>query len=267
MTDAKTISAAGLSIAYREAGEGMPLLLLHGIGAAAESFAPQLESLARDFRVIAWDAPGYGGSDLHAKSRPTPADYADIAAAFLDALGIERAHVLGHSLGALIAASLARRHPDRIVRLILSCAASGYALAPDAAYPPALQSRLDDFAKLGPGGMAQARSARLCAPDARPEALEAVRRVMAKIRPDGYRQAVALLAQGEIVRDLPHISCPTLVMSGEGDVITPPERCRALTQHLRDVRYVQLPGVGHACYVEAPPAFDAALCGFLERVG
>jgi pimeloyl-ACP methyl ester carboxylesterase len=266
MAQARTIDAAGLTIAYREAGAGAPLLLLHGIGAAAESFAPQLESLARDFRVIAWDAPGYGGSSDHSEPRPTPAHYAEAAVALLDALQIERAHVLGHSLGALIAASLARRHPMRVARLILVSAASGYALTPGAAYPLALQSRLDDLEKLGPAGMAEARAARLCAPDARPAALAAVRRVMAQIRPTGYRQAVALLAQGEIARDLPHISCPTLVLCGARDVITPPDRVRALTALLRDGRYRELPGLGHACYVEAPDAFAAALHEFLERV-
>jgi pimeloyl-ACP methyl ester carboxylesterase len=253
----------GLRVAYWEAGSGAPLLLLHGIGAAGESFTPQLEDLAARFRVVAWDAPGYGGSGDHALAKPSPRDYAAVAVGLLATLGIARAHVLGHSLGGLIAAALARHHPARVDRLILASTAAGYRLGPDDPYPPALQARLDDLATLGPAAMAEKRAARICAPDAEPAAVAAVQRVMAQLRPSGYAQAVALLGRGDILADAPGIAAPTLVLCGDADAITPPERCRAVAAAIGDARYESLGPVGHACYVEDPAGFDTAVAAFL----
>ncbi|MBL8835316.1 MAG: alpha/beta fold hydrolase [Alphaproteobacteria bacterium] len=259
-----TAQVGDLRIAFWEAGAGVPLLLLHGIGSAGESFAPQLAGLAGRFRVIAWDAPGYGGSDDHPTSKPLPRDYADVAAGLLDALGVARAHVLGHSLGGLMAGALACRHAGRVDRLILASVAAGYRLGPADPYPPALQGRLDDFAALGAAGVAEKRVARLCAPDARPEAVAAVRRVMAKLRMPGYAQAVALLGQGDLIADAPAIAAPTLVVCGDADVVTPPERCRAVAGAIAGARYRSLGPVGHGCYVEDPAGFNAAVADFLE---
>lgn len=252
-----------LRIAYWEAGAGAPLLLMHGIGSAGESFAPQMAALADRFRIIAWDAPGYGGSDDHPDPKPRPQDYAAVAAGLLDALGIARAHVLGHSLGGLMAGALARHHGARVDRLILASVAAGYRLAPADPYPPALQGRLDDFAALGASGVAEKRVARLCAPDARPDAIAAVRRVMAKLRMPGYAQAVALLGQGDLIADAPAIAAPSLVICGDADVVTPPERCRAVAAAIAGARYQSLGPVGHACYVEDAPGFNAAVSAFL----
>lgn len=252
-----------LRIAYWEAGTGAPLLLLHGIGSAGESFAPQLAALADRFRMIAWDAPGYGGSDDHPNAKPLPRDYAAVAAGLLGALGIARAHVIGHSLGGLMAGALARHHAGRVDRLVLASVAAGYRLGPADPYPPALQGRLDDFAALGAAGVAAKRVARLCAPDARPEAVAAVQRVMAKLRMPGYAQAVALLGQGDLIADAPAIAAPTLVLCGDADVVTPPERCRAVAAAIAGAQYRSLGPVGHACSVEDPAGFNAAVATFL----
>ena len=254
----------GMRIAYWDGGAGAPLLVLHGIGSAGESFAPQFAGLADRFRIVAWDAPGYGGSDDHSSAKPRPQDYAAVAAGLLDALGIARAHVLGHSLGGLMAGALARHHAARVDRLVLASVASGYRLGPSDPYPPVLQGRLDDFAALGAAGVAEKRVARLCAPDARPEAVAAVQRVMAKLRMPGYAQAVALLGQGDLIADAPGIVTPTLVVCGDADVVTPPERCRAVAAPISGARYQSLGPVGHACYVEDAAGFNRAVGAFLE---
>ena len=121
--------AAGqtLRIGYREAGTGPAILALHGVGSSSQSFALQVEALSARFRVIAWDAPGYGGSDDYT-GEPSPGAYADIAVALLDALKIDTAHIVGHSMGGLIAAALVARHATRVSRVVLSSCASGYAL-------------------------------------------------------------------------------------------------------------------------------------------
>ena len=101
------------TVSYREAGTGPALCLLHGIGNQSGSWVRQLEALAPRFRTIAWDAPGYGESDRLEPESPSAADYASVFAAFLDALGIDRAVVIGASAGAPSAMQFALRHPDR----------------------------------------------------------------------------------------------------------------------------------------------------------
>lgn len=253
----------GLRIAYWTAGSGQPLLLLHGIGSNGESFAPQLAGLADRFRVIAWDAPGYGGSADHALAKPSPRDYAAVAAGLIAALGLARAHVVGQSLGALVAGALARHHPERVDRLILASPAGGYRLGPDAPYPPALQTRLDDMAQLGPTGMADRRARVIAGPNADAATVAAVHRVLAQTRAPGYRQAVELLKQGDLIADGPHIAAPTLVACGDLDTVTPPERSRAIAAAIPGARYRSLGPVGHGCTIEDPAGFNAAVRDFL----
>ncbi len=101
----------GAHVSYREAcgpeGASVPVVLLHGIGSGAASWVRQLETLGRAHRVLAWDAPGYGDSTPVAARSPVAADYALRLRGWLDALGIARCVLVGHSLGALVAGALA----------------------------------------------------------------------------------------------------------------------------------------------------------------
>jgi pimeloyl-ACP methyl ester carboxylesterase len=105
-------------IAFRSSGNGPPVLFLHGLGGTRTAWDPQLEALADEFRCIAWDMPGYGESD---PIEPLTWDtIADAVIRLIDALEIERAHVVGLSFGGQQALHLALRHPDRIDRLVLA---------------------------------------------------------------------------------------------------------------------------------------------------
>lgn len=103
-------------IAFIEAGEGEPLLLIHGVGLNAEAWGPQVETFAATHRVIALDMPGHGGSAAPAQSA-TIADYVTQALALLDSLNITKANVAGHSMGGLVALGLALGHPGRVLRV------------------------------------------------------------------------------------------------------------------------------------------------------
>uniref|UniRef100_UPI00016A5482 alpha/beta fold hydrolase n=1 Tax=Burkholderia ubonensis TaxID=101571 RepID=UPI00016A5482 len=110
--------AAG-TIGYRaagaqHAGRTLPVVLLHGIGSGAASWVCQLDALGASRRVFAWDAPGYGASTPVHGASPAASDYAAALAAWLDALGIDRCVLVGHSLGAIIAGGFARVMPERI---------------------------------------------------------------------------------------------------------------------------------------------------------
>lgn len=105
-------------VSILEAGEGEPVLMLHGLGGTKISFLPTVAALAPGMRTIAMDMPGFGDSAKPLGAPYTPAMFAEWACALLDELGIERAHVIGHSLGGRAALELALRHPDRVLSVV-----------------------------------------------------------------------------------------------------------------------------------------------------
>ncbi len=261
MTERRSISTARGTVTYREAGEGPPLVLLHGIGSGAASWAAQLDTLSDRYRVVAWDAPGYGGSDVLAPAETAAADYAATLATFLDALGIDEAHLVGHSLGALMVCAFGSRNPGRVTGLMIADPAAGYGKADPKIRAERMAARLGLLDRLGPDGMANERSRALLSDGASEEARERVRKVMSEIRPEGYRQAVAMLFSSDIHEDARQISLPVLVVCGGDDTVTPPEGCRKVADSFGESRFALLPGLGHASYVEGAEAFNDALLG------
>jgi pimeloyl-ACP methyl ester carboxylesterase len=122
--DLRTIDADGSRLTYMEQGTGVPLVLLHGVGSGARSWVRQLDTLSARCRVIAWDGPGYGDSIALPMDAPGPDKYIDALLKLVDALGVDRMHLVGHSLGAIQAARFARRHPERLLGLTLASMAA-----------------------------------------------------------------------------------------------------------------------------------------------
>ena len=260
----RRITAGGAVFFYLDAGSGPPLVLLHGIGSAAASFRYQLEELSARFRVVAWDAPGYGASTPLAIERPTAGNYATALAGWLSALGIDRCHLLGHSLGALIAASFAAQQPDRVSRLTLGSPARGHRRLSVSEQRRLLAQRLDDLAELGPHGMAAKRGPRLLSPDATEAMLRIVVETMARVHPDGYAQAARMLSTGDIFADLARLptGLPVQVIVGDADVITPPADCLETAAACRAASVHVIRGAGHVLYLEKPREFNRLLADF-----
>jgi pimeloyl-ACP methyl ester carboxylesterase len=253
------------TVSYREAGTGPALVLLHGIGNQSGSWARQLDALAPRFRVIAWDAPGYGDSDALATEWPSAADYADSARALLDALGIERAVLVASSLGALVAGALAAESPARVAGLVLLNPAGGYGLADPKEREEKLAARLARLAELGPAGMAQALPPGMLAKTASAEARALAAWGTARIRPDGYAQAARMLAQGRLAEDAVRYSGPVLVVAAAEDSITPPAGCERIAQAFPRGAYRLLTGAGHLSYLDVPPTVNAIIAEFAAR--
>ena len=125
----------------RRGGEGLPLVLLHGIGSNAESFLPLMKALPANLPIIAWDASGYGSSKPLAKEQPDASDYANTLADFLRVLGIPRCILLGHSLGTLIAARFAATTALQVEDLILISPTLGYGVTRGALMPTKVAAR------------------------------------------------------------------------------------------------------------------------------
>ena len=254
-------------MSWREAGAGEPLVLLHGIGSSAKSWSAQIEHFAPHYRVVAWNAPGYGGSSHLRDHAPTPQAYADVLTQFLDRLEIGAAHIVGHSLGALMAVRFAAGAPERIRTLTLASCAIGHARLPTEERRRLLLNRVDNVASLGPRGMAENRGPRLLGPNATPNDVRKVIDVMAEIEPAGYAQAAHMLSQGDMLGDLAELpsGLPLQIVYGVADVITP----EAVNLRAAAVRpgtpVTAVPDAGHALYVEAAQAFNAIVEDFVGR--
>ena len=232
-------------------------VLLHGIGSASASWLAQLLQVSTGGKpashVLAWDAPGYGDSTALPMETPVAADYAARVWAWLDAAGVDAAvpfTLVGHSLGALMAASAAAAAPQRIKRLVLLAPAQGYARTAPAVRAQKLADRLASLAQLGPAGMAKKRGRAMLSAQASDAQIAFVEHVMAGIHPQGYAQAARMLAGGDVAADLGRLSCPVVVASGSADTITSPAGCQALAKSI-GAPYVPLGEVGHSCALEA----------------
>jgi len=263
----ETRAVGGAVVQYRRArsaaaGEAVSHVLLHGIGSGSASWLAQLQQV-QDARtpashVLAWDAPGYGASTALAMDTPVAADYALRMWQWLDAMGAQGAGpvtLVGHSLGALMAAAAAAMAPGRVTRLVLLAPAQGYARADAAERERKLADRLANLAALGPAGIAHKRASAMLSGDATARQLAFVEHVMAQIDPAGYTQAARMLAGGDLLGDLQALECPVLVASGSADTITPAAGCQNLALQV-DAPYLSLGPVGHSCALQAAAAVN-----------
>lgn len=244
-------------------------VLLHGIGSTAESWAEVLAGLGQvGERWVAWNAPGYEGSTPLPMDAPVAADYAERMWAWLDAAGVSCPVVLvGHSLGALMAAAAARQRPFSVSELVLLSPARGYAQSPAAEREAKWRQREQAIAQ-GAAAMAAARGAAMVSAGASAAVKAQVMALMARMQPRGYVQAARMLSEGDLAADLAALAgaCPVWVASGLADTITPPAACEQVAR-AAGVPYTPLgagSAIGHACAIEAPHAVLAVLAACLR---
>ncbi len=258
-----SVQTARGRVSYRQAGEGtLGLLLLHGIGSQSGSWVQQLEGLAQGFRVIAWDAPGYGESDPLAPEAPRAADYAGTLESFLEALEIERAIFVASSLGALMAASFAAQRASSVAGLVLLNPAGGYGLAEPKVREERLAARLERLARLGPQGMAENLPDGMLSRDASRKARDIATWSQARIDPRGYAQAARMLADGTLVTDAARYTGPVLVVAASADTITPAQDCERIAGAFPHATFRLLDGPGHLSYIESPQVVNALIAEF-----
>ena len=261
-------------IRYLErAGSGDAVVFLHGIGSSAASFRGLFDLMPPALRLIAWNAPGYGGSAALPEVWPLAARYAAVLHRFLTSIDAQRAVLVGHSLGTLIAAAYARSYPEQVPRIVLAAAACGYGLPTGAPLPRKLAERIADLHRQGPAAFARARAPRLVHdPQANPGLVRQVETAMAAIHPAGYAQAVHMLASGDLVAALRGVRCPVGFIIGAQDAVTPPEQTHRAANAVEAAQghappVVQIDGAGHAVYLQRPHAFAEALISLTATHG
>lgn len=260
------IETAAGTLAYRAAGDPASpvMVLLHGIGSGSGSWVHQLDDFSREYRVIAWDAPGYGPCTHLPDDAPVAADYANALRALLTKLDVRPKVMIGHSLGALMAGAFAAETPESIEALVFANPANGYGAADEETRNGKLNQRLDMLNSLGTERMAEERSASLLSPAASAEALELVKWNTRRTTMKGYAQAARMLAGGNLQGHAAGIAISTLVVCGSEDTVTPEDGCRQVAAVMNHAEYRTLPGLGHVSYVENPDMFNAEIRRFLE---
>lgn len=245
-------------VGFSEQGEGerTPIVFLHGVGSDKSVWRPQLDHFGKTRRAIAFDYPGYGESDFVEDA--TRDDFAASILAAMDALGIEKAHVCGLSLGGVVAIALHAAAPDRCASLII---ADSFAVHPDgqAIYDRSIAASHDIRA------LAEARVGALLASeeaDLRGEVIE----TMARIDPAAYRigaEAVWLAEQSDRAAT---IRVPALIIVGDEDAITPPALSEQLHALIPGSRLDVIAGASHLANLDKPAEFNRSIDDFLSAV-
>ena len=281
----RSVDVDGLRWAVREAGSGPALLLLHGFTGSGRSWGGGLAdaaggladaAVAAGFTMIAPDLPGHGGTGWHeggpsrppVSSRATIERTADDLPALLRAIGHERAHVVGYSMGARVALRLAISHPARVASLVVEAPSAGIA---DAAGRAARRAADDALARaLERGGMERFIDAwertPVLAGEARLGAGDRARLRGIRLAHDPAGLAASLRAAGQGVMEPLHdrlreITSPTLVIVGADDPVR--ERAAAVAAGIPGARLAVVAGAGHAPHLEAPATFVRLVLDFI----
>ena len=255
----------GLNIAYERAGEGPPLLLLHGVIADSRVWRPQIEDLSRDFTVIAWDAPGCGRSSDPAETF-SMGDYAACLDALLSAVGAVPAHIVGLSWGGVLAQEFYRSHPANVMSLVLADTYAGWrGSLPGDAVEDRLASCLRE-SEMPPEEFVPGWIPGLLTDGAPGEVRTEVASIMSDFHPTGYRVMARVLAAADTGDLLPRIRVPTLLLWGEDDMRAPLGVARKMCDSIPGARLAVIPRAGHLSNAEQPAQFNEEVRNFCQSV-
>jgi pimeloyl-ACP methyl ester carboxylesterase len=250
----------GLDVAYERAGEGPPLVLVHGAAGDGRLWQRQLRTLADEFTVVAWDEPGAGrSSDVPGDF--TLADYASCLSAVIEALALGPAHLAGLSWGGTVAQEVYRHHPELVATLILVDTYAGWKGSLSAEEVRARIAGLDEMLEAPPEEFDPTLPG-LFGGDPPPECVPLLEQMAASVRPASLRTQLLVMAEADQRDLLPRIGVPTLLIWGELDARSPLSVARQLEKAIPDTRLVVFPGCGHVSHLEQPDRFDQTVRDF-----
>jgi pimeloyl-ACP methyl ester carboxylesterase len=279
----RSVTVDGRQVNVVELGSGPPIVFIHGLSGSWQNWLEQVPVFAREHRVIAFDLPGFGGSEMP-RQKISISGYGRLVNTLLDELGVGSAAVVGNSMGGFIGIELAIRFPERVERMVLVSAAGlsieylrneralallGVAENRLAAYSGWVASRSEALARR-PGARRLIFGIVAHRPERLPGPLVA-EQVRGSGKP-GFLPALDALTDYPIRDRLGEIACPTLIVWGVEDKLVPARDADEFARLIPNSRKVVWPETGHVAMLERPAAFNALLEAFLaeepgERVG
>ncbi|MFN3008333.1 3-oxoadipate enol-lactonase [Mycolicibacterium wolinskyi] len=233
----------------------------NSLGSTHRMWDAQLAAFEERFRVVRYDARGHGQSPVPDGPYSID-DLADDVVTLMDALDVERAHVVGLSLGGMTAMRLAARNPERVDRLAVLC--TGAQLPPASAWTDRAATVRADGTK----AVAEAVVARWFTPQflaERPDLKTEHEAMVAATPAEGYAGCCEAIAALDLRADLPNITAPTLAIAGTDDPATPPAKLAEIADTVRNGRLVEVAHAAHLANAEQPGIITPALIDFLER--
>lgn len=252
---------AGALLYYEERGQGMPLVLLHGLGETAEFWEYQIPVFAKHYRVITVELPGFGRS-THLIKAYSIASVAQHVWNLLDRLGVKKFHLIGHSMGGAVAQQLALDHPQAVSRLVLANTVPAFR-------PTTLRQHLEVGYRqtvmrlLGPARLARIGARRMF-PHAHQQELRAKSEARGMQNNGGnYLDALRALTQWSVLDRLREFTMPVLVLAAEHDYFSRQDMLK-FAHGLPKGRFHLFAGTHHAMAMEVPAAFNTAVMKFLD---
>ncbi|MEM9706832.1 MAG: alpha/beta hydrolase [Pseudomonadota bacterium] len=266
LEDIKTVRVPPApEIAVDVAGSGEVILFIHGIGGDRSNWSDQLLACPVGYQGVSVDLRGYGASD----DFDGPFRYSDVCGDLLrvlEYLSAEQAHIVGLSMGGVVAMEFWKKAPERLKSLVLCDTGPGVA---NDRTPEDAQAFLDARQKplldgLSPSDIAPKLAKSLVSPKAPDRAYQRLVQSMSSLRKDTYLKSLEAMVMYRSPPDFTKIRTPTLIIVGEDDMLTPPAVSERMAEKIPNAKLVIVPEAGHLSNIEQPEAFNAALFAFLQ---
>ena len=258
------ISLGNLDVFYERCGHGEPVLLIHGLGSSTEDWELQVEALRRDFTVVTYDVRGHGKTGKPAGTYSV-AQFAADAALLIEHLDLAPAHIMGLSMGGMIAFQLATDRPE-LVRSIIIVNSGPEMVLRSWKEKVAILQRKVIVRLMGMSKMGEILAGRLLPAPEHAALRETFVERWGRNDPGAYLRALSALVGWSVMAKLPAITCPVLVVTADQDY-TPVEWKRAYTATMPDASLVVIPNSRHMMPVETPAEFHDAILPFLASAG
>lgn len=252
-------------LSFRSCGQGDTVIFLHGILGSSKAWAFQFAELSQNYHVIAWDAPGYVDSSLVEENID---EYVLALSQLIESCGKTKVSLVGHSMGGTVASRYAALHPEKVDKLILSCTHPGYGAPESAPKSEKLEKRLKELAEIGREAYGKNRARDLLPfPDVPQAVLDYAANIASETNLEGLRRATRMLQLADNRPLLPQIQAPTLILTGEKDAVVQPALKADLLSLVPYTQHIEMPGLGHAPYFQAPEYYNSILRQFLAHSG
>ena len=270
-----------IKIAYTERGKGEALVLIMGLGANKESWFMNMPTLSKHYRVIAFDSRGVGSTDRSGEFYTMGRMAADTVG-LLDVLGIDKAHIVGVSLGSMIAQEIAINFPQRVDKLILAATTPGMS---DAANKEMWDKKIVEMRRRT--GMGEDFDERIVSDPGSFDVVKIMVRITAyafnrlvfripmvlgaryyfgKVGPSGVLDQLRAVSKHNTIDRLDQIKAPTLVMAGTDDKIVPIEFSRIVAKYIPGAKFLAFEGGSHSFFMERSKHFNREVIEFLKDV-